>query len=102
MNSSRKIVIMQWIVIAVLIVGGVAGGLMMVRKTDQLQEEHTLQQSNVNSLREQLRQARTPQTPLPTPLPEAASNAATPTPSPAPAATPKAATPKPTATPRAR
>jgi hypothetical protein len=95
-DSNRKVIIMQWVVIAVLLIGaGVASAMLVVRANDYellLQE----QEGSVSSLREQLRQAKNP-TPTPSPaLPEATGNsaAATPTPSPAPSASPTA-TPKP-------
>lgn len=88
---------MQWLVIAVLVVGGGVGFYMLMTKTDEYKTQADEQQGNMASLREQLRQAKSPTaTPGPA-LPESSGNGGQATPTPTPTPTPAAS---PTATPR--
>lgn len=93
---------MQWVVIAVLVIGGGIATYMLVHKTDDYKDQVDSQQGSLSSLRKQVDELRHPTPTPPDPLPEATANGpagATPTPTPTPAATPKT-TPRPTATPR--
>lgn len=88
---------MQWLVIAALVAGAGVGFYMLMTKTDEYKTQLSEQQGSVQSLREQLRQAKHP-TATPSPaLPEATGNNASAAPTPKPSATP---TPSPTATPK--
>ncbi len=74
MTDVRKLLILQWVVIAVLVLGGGAAIIMTTTKADQYKAEVQGQQGNMNSLREQIRQAKQ-HTPSPAPpLPEALNN----------------------------
>ncbi len=86
MMGSRHmiIIVMQWVVIAVLVAGGSIAVLMAEHKTADFKKQLENQKSNVNSLREQVRQARNPTSSPVQPLPEASANAA-----PSPSITPK-------------
>jgi len=79
-----NIVVMQWVVIAVLVLGGGAAVFMAVHKAESYKTQLDDQQGSLSSLREQLRQRHNP-TPTPgTPLPEATANGPSgPTPTPA-------------------
>lgn len=96
-DSNRKIVIMQWVVIAVLVIGGGIGAYLLINKTNQLETDQATQQGNLDSLQNQLKEAKTSPTPTTTPLPEASNNVGTPTPTPKATVTP---TPKATVTPK--
>ncbi len=85
MNSQHNIVLMQWIVIAVLVVGGGLALWMASSKAGQYQNELQEQSGNITSLREQVKQAKSTTAPRQTPLPEAIGNG----PSPSPTATPR-------------
>ena len=68
---------MQWLVIAVLIIGGAIGGYLMYHKLSDLQDTNTTLQGERDDLRNQLNQAQA-----------AASASPSPSPSPSPTATP--------------
>lgn len=100
--QSQNIVRLQWIVIAVLVVGGLAVFVMLMTKTDQYKTERDSQTGNITSLREQLRQSKATPKPETQALPEAVGNgpsATSPTPTPVVKTTP---TPIPTPTPKLR
>jgi hypothetical protein len=89
LNPRRNIIVMQWTVIAVLVLGGGVAVFMATHKADDYKNQLDEQQGNLSSLREQLRQRRNP-TPTPgTPLPEATSNGPATTPTPTQTMTPK-------------
>ena len=72
---------MQWIVIAVLVLGGGTAVLMASSKAGEYKDKYDGQQSNIASLREQLRQAKNPAPDPQPPLPDASGRTqATPTP----------------------
>jgi flagellar basal body-associated protein FliL len=87
---SSRILFLQWVLIAVLVVGGGVAFIMLMSKTDQFRSERDANTGNIASLKEQVRQARQTPTPAAEALPEAVSNG------------PAAATPTPTATPKKR
>ncbi len=87
-DLKSKIVIMQWAVIAVLVAGAGAAVIMLMSRADTYKSQLDQQTGDLSSLREQLRQAKSPQ-PSPSPaLPAASANTASPTPSPAASASP--------------
>ncbi len=86
-DPNRKVIVMQWLVIAALVMGSGVAVWMLMNKTDDYKNQATQQQGNVDSLREQLHQAKNP-TPTPgMPLPEASTNVS-PSPSASPSASP--------------
>jgi hypothetical protein len=94
-DPNRRIIMFQWIVIAALIVGSAVGGYMLIKKTNDTQDQLDQQNGDLISLRNQLKQATSP-TPTPSPtLPAATNNVASPTPtaSHTPTPTAKATTP---------
>lgn len=70
-DHSGKIIMLQWVVIAVLVVGAALAGWLMVNKLTTTLAENNRLNGNTNSLKEQLRQAKLqiPKTPTPTPVP---------------------------------
>ncbi len=70
-DHSGKIIMLQWIVIAVLVIGSALAGWLMVNKLTTTLTENTRLNGNASSLKEQLRQAKLqiPKTPTPTPVP---------------------------------
>ena len=87
-DPNRKVVIMQWAVIAVLVIGGGVGLFMLMNKTDDYKNQLDSQQGSLTSLQRQVHELRNP-TPTPgDPLPEATANG------------PGTPTPKPSSTPR--
>jgi flagellar basal body-associated protein FliL len=87
-DSSRKVIVLLWIVIAVLVIGGGIGGYLLFNHANSLDQTNTELSGNNDSLKRQLDQAKAQLAATPTPSP-----VATPTPTP----TPKAAvTPTPT------
>jgi hypothetical protein len=83
-HSPSKLLLMQWIVIGVLVLGGGAAFFLLMTKTDQYKDEADSQRGNMQSLREQVRQLRNP-TPTPgAPLPEATTNGPSPSVTPRP------------------
>jgi hypothetical protein len=92
-NSQRKLIYLLWTVIAVLVIGGIIGGYLLVSKANDLDTTNQELSGSNDSLRRQLEQAKA--TPSPTETP-----AASPTPTavvtPTPATT---KTPVPTKTP---
>lgn len=86
-DSNRKVIVLLWTVIAVLVVGGGIIGFMLVHKADELSDSNNDLNGNNLSLREQLRQAKASPSPSVEPLPVAGNP--TPTPSPSPTASPK-------------
>ncbi len=88
---------MQWFVIAVLVIGGGIAVYMLINKNNELQTQTQNAQGNMDSLKNQLKEAKASPTISVTPLPEAKGNLASPTPTPKANATP---TPKTTSTPK--
>lgn len=76
-DPNRKLIMLLWAVVTVLVVGSALGGFMLVHKVDDLSSTNSDQSSDITTLRSQLQQAK-------------AQTAATPTPSLAPDATPEA------------
>lgn len=84
--GNQRIIVMQWAVIGVLVIGGGIAFFMLLQKTDVYREQAAANNSNIASLKEQVRQAAANRTPVVTPLPEATTNGpAAPTPTPKPA-----------------
>ena len=85
-DPNKKIVMFQWVVIGVLLVGGTIGGYMLFQKTEQFKADSETQQGNIDSLRNQLQQAKSSATPVPdeSALPESSSNSSTASTSPTP------------------
>lgn len=92
-EPNRKVVIMQWIVIAVLVVGGAVGAYLMVHKLSDLQDTNTTLNGENDDLHNQLNQAQQA-TPSPTPSPSPSASA-TPSPTPTPAVPAATHTPTP-------
>ena len=92
-DSSKKVIVMQWVVILVLVIGAGVGAYLMINKVNLLNDDNQMLTGDNASLRNQLKQLKQP---TPTPTPEV-----TPAPqtSPTPVASPTV-TPKPTATPK--
>ncbi len=86
-DSNRNVVVMLWIVVAVLVLGGGAIGYLLLNKTDQLTQTNDELNGNVSSLREQLRQAKLSPSPSVTPSPTT-SPTTTPSITPSPTASP--------------
>ena len=94
-EPSRKLVYLLWTVIAVLIIGAFIGGIMLMNRANALDQSNTLLTGDNDSLRRQLKEAKTVPAATPSPV-------ATPTPTPVPTVSPKATiTPKAAATPGA-
>lgn len=90
-DPNSKVVMFQWLVIAVLVIGGGIGGYMLYSKNTDLQTQLDSQTGNLSSLRSQLEQAKASKTPVPneSALPAAsATPSASPSVSPTPAKTP--------------
>ncbi len=70
-DHSGKVIVLQWVVIAVLVMGTITAGWLMVGKLNSTLSENNRLTGNANSLKEQLRQAKLqiPKTPTPTPVP---------------------------------
>jgi flagellar basal body-associated protein FliL len=81
---SRKLILLLWTVIAVLVVGGVVGGGLLVNKVEQLSLANLALNGDNASLKRQVVQAKATPKPYAPALPEAQANAATPTPTAAP------------------
>jgi hypothetical protein len=98
-DPNGKVVVFQWVVIAVLVIGAGIGGYMLYSKNTDLQAQLDSQSGNLSSLRSQLEQAKADKTPAAneSALPAASSNVS-PSATPTPTATPKT-TPVPTKTP---
>ncbi|HUD10911.1 MAG TPA: hypothetical protein VMS08_00750 [Candidatus Saccharimonadia bacterium] len=85
-DDNPKLIFLLWSVIAVLMVGVVIGGFLLVKKDDDLTTTNTNMQGDVESMQSQLKQAKATQ---PTPsadtdgLSPAPTNPAEDTPSPA-------------------
>ncbi len=62
-DPNSKVVMFQWLVIAVLVVGAGIGGYMLYSKNSDLQAQLDSQSGNLSSLRNQLREAQSPSTP---------------------------------------
>jgi len=97
-DPNRKLIILLWIVVAVLVAGSAVGGIMLVHKTDDLNDTNSSLSDDNAHLRNQLQQAQTQASASPSPslAPDAtpepsASPSVTPVPNPASAsATPQA------------
>lgn len=85
-NSAVKLVFMQWVVIAVLLIGGSVGAYLLIQKVNELTDENATLSGNDASLRNQVKQYRD-QVPSPTPTPVITPQPTTPPSSPTP--TPK-------------
>lgn len=81
-SSNRTIIVVQWIVIAALIIGAGVAVYMLMGKADEYRNAVKSQESSMQSMREQVRQAQNPTPVPPTPLPEATANGPSPTPTP--------------------
>lgn len=92
MRRESKLIGLLWTVIIVLIIGAAAATIMLVRHSNDLDVTNSQLTGDNDSLRRQLKEAKTSPTPTAVPLPTAVQS--TPTPSPT-------ATPVPTATPKA-
>lgn len=92
MKHDSKLISLLWTVIAILVVGGAIVVFMLARHASDLDAANSLLNGNNESLRRQLKEAKTTPTPTVAPLPTP--NQSTPVPT----AKPKV-TPKPTATP---
>ena len=70
-DSSRKIIALLWTVIAVLVIGGVVGGYLLLNHSNSLDQTNSVLSGNNDSLKRQLEQAkdRLAATPTPTPSP---------------------------------
>lgn len=89
-DPSRKVVIMQWFVIAVIIIGAGVAVFMLVNKTNEYKDQLDQQKGNIDSLREQVRQSKISPTPSVDPLPVVSNRPiASPTPSPTPTPAPR-------------
>lgn len=86
MKNYSKLIALLWTVIIVLVVGGAIGGIMLVRHANDLDSSNTQLVGDNDSLRRQLKEAKTSPTPTVEPLPTPNQ----PTPTVAPTATPKA------------
>lgn len=93
MRSESKLIALLWTVIIVLVIGGTAATIMLVRHASDLEDANSQLTGNNDSLRRQLKEAKTTPTPTAVPLPTATQATPTPTPTAAPTAT---VTPKPT------
>ena len=93
---SRKVVYMQWVVIAVLVIGGAVGGYLMMHKLGSLQDDNNTIASERDDLRAQLNQAQSAASASPSP---SATPSAKPTPSPSATPTTAPATKAPVKTP---
>jgi hypothetical protein len=91
-NPYRKIVFMQWLVIAVLVIGAAVGGYLLVHKLNSLQDDNTTLSGERDDLQNQLNQAQASASPSPS---------ATPSPSPSSSPSPTAI-PTPTRSPATR
>lgn len=92
-ESNKKVIIMQWVVIVVLVIGAAVGAYLLINKVNLLSDENSTLSGDNASLKNQLRQLREV-TPAPTPeITPAPSTTPTPTVSPS-------ASPAPTATPK--
>jgi cytoskeletal protein RodZ len=104
MRNSRKLVVLLWSVIAVLVIGGGIAGYLLAHKVDQLTLDNSdLVDSNA-SLRRQLHELQASASPSPSPSPSPSatstpSTTVTPKASAAPSATP---TPTPVVTPKSK
>jgi hypothetical protein len=92
MRNDSKLIALLWTVIIVLLVGGAAGVIMLVRHANDVETTNTQLEGNNASLLRQLKEAKTTPTPTVAPLP-------TPAPTPALTTAPTVA-PKATATPK--
>jgi outer membrane murein-binding lipoprotein Lpp len=83
-DSNRKIIVLQWIVIAVLALGAAAGAFLLLTHADNVDTTNSQLNGDVDSLHRQVDQlkAQLAATPTPTPTPLA-------TPAPSPTPTPK-------------
>ena len=66
-DPNRKLIILLWIVVAVLVVGSVIGGLMLVHKTDDLNSTNSSLSDDNAHLRSQLQNAQASASASPTP-----------------------------------
>ncbi|HEY6736280.1 MAG TPA: hypothetical protein VI322_01035 [Candidatus Saccharimonadia bacterium] len=84
-NPVTKVVIMQWVVIAALVVGSAVGIFLLVNKVNDLSDANSSLLGDQDSLRRQVKQYRE-QIPSPTPTPVPTLEPTTPpsTPTPAP------------------
>ena len=92
MKSDSKVIALLWTVIIILLIGGGVGVTMLVRHASDVDTTNTHLTGDNDSLRRQLKEAKTTPTPTVAPLP-------TPAPTPVPTVAPTAA-PKATATPK--
>ena len=97
MKSQTKVIALLWSVIIVLVLGGAAGLTMVVRHASDVDTANTQLTGDNDSLRRQLKEAKTIPTPTvePLPTPAPATPTVVPTASPKATATPKATTVKP-------
>ena len=92
MKSDSKVIALLWTVIIILLIGGGVGVTMLVRHASDVDTTNTQLTGDNDSLRRQLKEAKTTPTPTVAPLP-------TPAPTPVPTVAPTVA-PKATATPK--
>jgi Tfp pilus assembly protein PilN len=67
MDSDRRLVLMLWTVVAVLVVGLLAGGFIFVHKDDELTRQNTALTQDNSRLISQVKEARAAQTNSPEP-----------------------------------
>ena len=92
LTPSLKLVYMLWSVIAVLLIGFLVGGFLLLRHSGDIDEANTQLNGDNASLRRQLQEAKAAPTPVPTTPPASTPAAAanpTPTPSVVPTVAPK-------------
>jgi hypothetical protein len=92
MKSDSKVIALLWTVIIILLIGGGAGITMLVRHASDVDTSNTQLTGDNDSLRRQLKEAKTTPTPTvePLPTPGPASPTVAPTPTPKATAAPKA------------
>jgi hypothetical protein len=68
-ESGNKLIYLLWSVIAVLIVGAVLGGFVLIRHVHDVDQTNSRLMGDNDSLKRQVREAKATPTPTPTPVP---------------------------------